>query len=188
MEDKEQADILLLKMGDEKAFERLYRRYWAKVYHYAGLFIRDAAEQEDLTQQVFLKIWEVRSSLDEERSLNGLLFIITRNLTFNTYHKSLNLDAVKRAEELSAEYSSADTSSAIEARSLESYISQLVDCLPSRQREAFMLSRAEGLTYKEIAQRMSISVKAVEKNISLALKFIKSNLYLLIIFCTQGVL
>ena len=89
---------------------------------------------------------------------------------------------------MSAEYSSADTSSAIEARSLEEYISQFVDNLPPRQREAFMLSRDEWLTYKEIALRMNISVKAVEKNISLALKFIKSNLYLLIIFCTQGVL
>ena len=89
---------------------------------------------------------------------------------------------------MSAEYSSADTSSAIETRSLEEYISQLVDSLPPRQREAFMLSRDEWLTYKEIALRMNISVKAVEKNISLALKFIKSNLYLLIIFCTQGVL
>ncbi|MCM1176953.1 MAG: RNA polymerase sigma-70 factor [Bacteroidales bacterium] len=188
MIDKEREDILLLKTGDVKAFERLYRKYWAKVYHYAGLFIHNPAEQEDLTQQVFLKIWEIRESLDEARSLNGLLFIITRNFTFNTYSKFLNIDAVKRAEELSQEYVSTDLQSMVEARSLESYINQLVDCLPPRQREAFLLSRVEGLTYKEIAQRMEISVKAVEKNISLALKFIRSNLYLLILFCTQGML
>lgn len=188
MIDSEREDVLLLKTGDESAFERLYRRYWAKVYHYAGLFIRNPAEQEDLTQQVFLKIWEIKDSLDEERSLDGLLFIITRNFTFNTYRKSLNHEAVRRAEELSSEYAAShDVSSSIEAKSLESYISQLVDCLPPRQREAFLLSRSEGLTYKEIAQRMNISVKAVEKNIHLALKFIKSNLYLLIIFCTQGI-
>lgn len=187
MIDSEREDILLLKMGDESAFERLYRRYWAKVYHYAGLFIRNPAEQEDLTQQVFLKIWEIRRQLDEERSLDGLLFIITRNFTFNTYRQSLNQEAVRRAEELACEYAAAhDVSSNIEAKSLESYISQLVECLPPRQREAFLLSRSEGLTYNEIAGRMGISVKAVEKHISLALKFIKSNLFLLVLFCTQG--
>ncbi len=188
MVDREREDVLLLKMGDESAFERLYRGYWAKVYHYAGLFIHNPSEQEDLTQQVFLKIWEIRDSLDEDRSLDGLLFIITRNLTFNTYRKSLNQEAVRRAEELSGEYAAShDVSASLEAKSLESYIGQLVACLPPRQSEAFLLSRVEGLTYKEIANKMNISVKAVEKNIHLALKFIKSNLYLFIIFCTQGI-
>lgn len=187
MFDRERDDILLLKKGDGNAFERLYRRYWAKVYHYAGLFINSPAEQEDLTQQVFLKIWEIRESLDEKRSLDGLLFIITRNFTFNTYHRSLNLEAVKKAEEISAEYVDLSPVHAdVEARNLESYINQLVECLPPRQREAFLLSRSEGLTYNEIAGRMGISVKAVEKHISLALKFIKSNLFLLVLFCTQG--
>ena len=70
----------------------------------------------------------------------------------------------------------------IEARDLNIYIEKLVALLPDRQREAFILSRKNGLTAKEIAQRMGMSQKGVERHIHLALKFIKSNLPLLLIF------
>jgi RNA polymerase sigma-70 factor (ECF subfamily) len=73
----------------------------------------------------------------------------------------------------------------IDADDLQKYIDKLVSVLPSRQKEAFILSRRGGLSAKEIAERMNISVKGVERHIYLALKFIKANLPLLLLFLSN---
>ena len=72
----------------------------------------------------------------------------------------------------------------IEAQELEKYIETLVELLPPRQKEAFLLSRKNGMTYKEISKIMGISEKGVEQNIYLALKFLRINLPLILLFFT----
>ena len=75
----------------------------------------------------------------------------------------------------------------IDAKDLAEYIDVLAANLPPRQRQAFVLSRKEGLSNKEIASIMNISVKGVERNIDLALKFIRRNLPLFIVFLNWNV-
>ena len=171
-------DVLLLIKGDEKAFERLYNKYWGKVYNFTSLYIDDEYEREEIVQKVFIRFWDVRQRLDPSRSPDGLLFIITRNLIFNQIHRSANEKAMKEA--LSKEPAEIDTTT--EADDLRAYVDDLVLALPARQKEAFLLSREEGLSYKEIAARMKISEKGVERNLYLARKFLKEHLPLFLIF------
>lgn len=173
----EQKEIALLRQGDRKAFEQLYLQYWAKVYHFAGLFISDPMEQEDIVQQVFLRLWDIRTRLDASRGLDGLLFILTRNHVLHHLRKQGREESLNQLLQESGE----DTSD-LEAKDLQQYIDVLVAGLPARRREAFLLSREEGLSYKEIAARMGISEKGVERHISLALQYLKENLPLFIIF------
>lgn len=176
-------DIALLKNGDNKAFERLFNLYWGKVYNFTGLFIKDEKEREDITQQVFVKVWEGRTKLDVDKSFEGFLFIVSRNLVFNHCHRSLKETTIDPA--LMAERGinpTEDISAGIEANSLKDYVSVLVEQLPNRQREAFMLSRLDGLSNKEIADKMGISIKGVERNIYLALKFLRLYLPLFLLF------
>ena len=176
-----QTDLALLKAGDQIAFERIYRRYWAKVYHFTSLFIKDSYEKEEIVQSVFIRLWDVRSKIDPSRDPDGLLFIITRNLVFNQAHRSANEQAMKDA--LSRDtLLSEETESKLETADLDYYINSLISALPPRQRQAFELSRNEGLSYKEIAERMKISEKGVERNLYLARKFIKDKLPLFLIF------
>lgn len=175
----DQQNIALARLGDEKAFERLYRKYWKKVYHFACIYITDHDEQEDIVQQVFINLWNKRESLDENGSIDGLLFIMTRNLIFNSRRKSLNELALKeligyniiKAEEELPES---------DADELLAFARNLIDSLPRRQKEAFLLSRRYGLSYREIAAKMSISIKGVEKNISKAIKYMKSKIFMYI--------
>ncbi|MBR1706042.1 MAG: RNA polymerase sigma-70 factor [Bacteroidales bacterium] len=173
-------DILLLRSGDTEAYRRLYDHYWAKVLHFAALYLKDGYEQEETVQQVFIRLWEMRGRLDPELGLDGLLFILTRNFIFNRAHRSLNEEAVKEALRREAEVT--DDGTFPEAEDLRRYVDRLVSALPPRQREAFLLSREEGLTYAEIATRMRISEKGVERNIHLALKFLKTHLPLFLFF------
>ena len=72
--------IRQIKQGNSKAFKAIFDRYWNIVYRFTGLYLMDNYEKEEITQQVFIKLWEKRELLDEEKDLDGLLFIITRNL------------------------------------------------------------------------------------------------------------
>lgn len=174
-------DIIKFKQGDQSAFKNVYDAYWAKVFHFTSLYINDPFEREEVVQQVFVRLWEKRESIDESIDLDGYLFIITRNMIFNRSRRSFNEKAYKKAmEAIESDLYTMDAQ--IEARDLNIYIDKLIALLPDRQREAFLLSRKSGLTAKEIALRMGISQKGVERHIHLALKFIKSNLPLLLIF------
>ena len=174
-------DLALLKAGDQKAFERIYKRYWAKVYHFSSLFIKDSYEKEEIVQNVFIRLWDMRSRLDPSYNPDGLLFIITRNLVFNQNHRSADEQAMKDALARDS-LLSVETESKLDADDLDEYVECLITALPPRQREALELSRNEGLSYKEIAERMKISEKGVERNLYLARKFIKEKLPIFLLF------
>ena len=97
MPDELQKDIILFNQGEKSAFERLYNRYWAQVYNFTGIYINNSVEKEDIVQQTFLKLWELKGKLDPEKGIEGLLFIMTRNQIFNFTHKGVNEAAMKEA-------------------------------------------------------------------------------------------
>lgn len=106
---------------------------------------------------------------------------LQRNKIFNQTRKSLNekafIQTIKHAEELSQ-----DIEKQIIAEDLSQYINKLISLLPPRQRETFLMSREQGMSNKQIAEKLSISEKGVERNIYLALKFLKKQLTFFIIF------
>lgn len=174
-------NIQKMKEGNEDAFKTIYNAYWKKVFHFTQLYLTDPYQLEEVVQEVFIKLWEIKEHLDEEKSLEGLLFIITKNKIFNQTRKSLNekafIQTIKHAEELSQ-----DIEKQIIAEDLSQYINKLISLLPPRQRETFLMSREQGMSNKQIAEKLSISEKGVERNIYLALKSLKKQLTFFIIF------
>jgi len=122
MPDELQKDIILFNQGEKSAFERLYNRYWAQVYNFTGIYINNSVEKEDIVQQTFLKLWELKGKLDPEKGIEGLLFIMTRNQIFNFTHKGVNEAAMKEALMNLKEESSNELEEQIEAQELEKYI------------------------------------------------------------------
>ena len=131
--------IRQIKQGNSKAFKAIFDRYWNIVYRFTGLYLMDNYEKEEITQQVFIKLWEKRELLDEEKDLDGLLFIITRNLIFNHIRKSINEEKLAETLQLATEASN-EIEQGIEAEDLKKYIDKLVHMLPERQRTAFILT------------------------------------------------
>jgi RNA polymerase sigma-70 factor (ECF subfamily) len=173
--------IRQLRQGDHEAFTSLYERYWRQVYNFCRLYLSNRSVAEEVVQEVFIKIWESRESIREEKNFKGLLFIITRNRIFNQHRKSVNEDFYKMTV-LSVMEDSYNMEKEIEARDLGEYIDRLIEELPSRRREIFNLSRKEHKSYKEIAELLHISEKTVENQIGEALKHLKRNLLLLTFF------
>lgn len=184
--------IILLKKGNHEAFSSVYNTYWSKVYNFSRLYMICSDDAKEAVQSVFVKLWEVREFLDESKSLEGLLFIMTRNFIFSQSKKRLNEEFYKTSvlQAYNEEYiqNHCDIEEQIATKQLSQYIDQLIDSLPERQKMAFNLSRKQHLSYNKIAQIMGISEKGVEKLITKALKYLRQNYTLLLIFLLYAVI
>jgi RNA polymerase sigma-70 factor (ECF subfamily) len=180
---KEEELIEQVKNGNNIAFAALYDYYWQKVYNFTKLYVTSSDSISEIVQDVFVKFWESRHLLDSNRKVEGFLFIITRNIIFNKARSRMREDMFKmtvlRSIENEEPYNQEDR---MVAEDLKEYIDRLIAVLPERQREIFLMSREENMTYREIALRCGIGEKAVERHIHLTLKFLKKNLLLFMLF------
>lgn len=183
----EKDTIILLKNGEHEAFATIYKVYWPKIYNFSRLYMISCDDAKEAVQSIFVKLWETRAFLDENKSLDGLLFIMTRNFIFAQNKKRLNEEFYKASvlQAFNEEYiqDHCELEEQIEVKQLSQYIDQLIESLPERQKIAFILSRKQQLNYNEIAIKMNISEKAVEKLMNKALKYLKQNYTLILIFC-----
>lgn len=179
LEDK--ALIIALKNGDEEAFTSLYHRYCNKVYKFCSLYFTNNSSAEEVVQEVFIKLWDIRSYVNENENLEGLLFIITRNMVFDNTRKNFN-ESFYHISILAAYNKAYDIEEELHAKDLKVYIDRLVNELTPRQKEIFCMSRYEHLSYKEIAEKLNITPKTVERHINDALKYLKKNIYFLHLF------
>lgn len=162
--------------GEQSAFAKLYVDHYDKVYSVALLYLKVHELAEDSTQQVFLKLWEKRSSLLAVENLQSFIFITARNEIFNSLRRRTVQESYR---ELVRELFLQESGSPEELLILKQragLIEQVIGRLPERQQQAFRLSREKGLRYKEIAGIMKISVPTVKEHISNALQQIRTSL------------
>lgn len=169
-------DLKQLIDGDQTVFKRIYDQYSDRIFRYALAFVKDDAWAEEILQDTFLKLWQSRSLLDPTGDIWLYLYVLCKRFCLS------RLREIKRSKELqerfflSVEYEQLHPLDTMEVRDLESFISRVIDLLPSRQKEIFQLSRGEGLTHKEIAERLGISINTVKNHMVSALKTIKLEL------------
>lgn len=165
-----------IRSGDTRAFEQVFRKYAPRLEAFARKYTSDAREAEDMVQNVFLKLWERREWL-ENISLSSFLFMLTKNNCLNYLkHRQITdmveqrISDVEIVEQLYAFDFISDPSVQLQQKELSQTIDRIMDELPPKCKEAFRLSRLNGLKNREIASRMNITEKVVEKHITRALK------------------
>lgn len=165
--------VLRLKEGDNQAFEKLFHRYHKKVFYFALRYNNSREDAEGVVQDVFIKIWNERKSLKEDLSFNSYVFTITKNHLFNINRKKLNEKAYR--EYFVHHFTRIDNrpEEDIIYSDLKKKIDDVIEDLPTQRRKIFIMSRREGMSNKEIAEELGLSVRTVEVHISLALKTIK---------------
>lgn len=168
---------LRIKLGDEQAFELLYRKLYVKLCAFSNKFLNDPDAAQEIVQDVFTKIWEGREGIDPEASIKSYLFKIAQNLSINTLRRkkveSRYIEIYKLIYIEQDEYSSLES---LIAKDLEEDIINSIAKLPLQCRKIFELSRSEGLKYKEIAETMNISIKTVEAQMSKAFRSLRIEL------------
>lgn len=164
-----------LKNGDEGAFDTVFWSYNSHVFHFIDSLLYDKTLAEDFTQNVFLKIWERRESINPEDSFESYLFTIARNMVYKESEKRLLserfLEYIGNQQDFDGQLEAK-----IDAESLREYVDELVEQMPPSRRNIYYLSRKQHLTNKEIAKQLSISEKTVETQLYRALQYLRVKL------------
>jgi len=175
---------LLTRMrdGDTGALGVIYIRYASSVSDFAMRFIYVREDVDDITHNIFCKLWENRDKLTDVESLKAYLFMMTRNAIFKVFrHKQVvneyEADAVRNPEtEIS------DGENVVTTADLMEMIDLKISKMPDLQRKIFCMSRYDNMTYGEIAKSLNISPKTVQKYIGLALAELRKLVEVMLFF------
>ena len=166
-------DIVAVASGSLKAFEKLYLAYYNKILTYTSILLQDSSKAEDATQEVFLKLWRNRAGIKADGPIDAYIYVTARRVVLDIFREEgyavRHKDWVKSqmTEESLEDYG---------LREIESIAQKVIDCMPPRRKEIFLLSRREGLQAREIAEKLDLSVHTVNKHIALALSMLKEKL------------
>jgi RNA polymerase sigma-70 factor, ECF subfamily len=157
----------------EEKVEMLFRQYYAGLCKSLYRILRDATLAEDIVQEVFLKVWEMRDQLKMDEAIQAYLYRSCYNTALNFLKKQKQNTDIESLEVVPAGDSAEKDLTFTET---ESQIHAAIAALPPKTRLVFSLSRFEELSYKEIADQLDISLKSVEKHMGIALQRLRENL------------
>jgi RNA polymerase sigma factor (sigma-70 family) len=157
-----------IRLGGEPAFAEVFNHYYAKVYHYFLKKTRSAATARELAQLTFIKLWEYRHTLSSDHTLDTQLFRMAGGALVDHLRREQSLKAtlVQAMSELPEDVPAAVTDSFEQ----DDYLHRLTRHLSPVRKRVFILSRIHGHSYKEIAEKLSISSKTVEDHMVKALR------------------
>lgn len=144
--------------GDHSAFKEIFNAYWSQVYGTTLRLTKSPEQAKDLAQDIFMRVWENREKMKGVQNPQSYIYILSRNLVLNHLHKKVfnpsNIDFL-------ISYFQDDAVSPqekMELGELETTLRQAVETLPGKVKDVFRLSRYEGLTHEQIANKLGISV------------------------------
>jgi RNA polymerase sigma-70 factor (ECF subfamily) len=167
--------FLQIRQGNKKSFETLFKAYYAILCAFSRKYVKDPDDCEEIVQGFFLKLWDKREELEINLSVKNYLFSSIRNRCLN-HIKHEKIKQEYSAEILGNPLAGIDHTNFIMEVDLVDKIEQSIAALPDRRREIFTLSREQGLKYREIAEKLGISIKTVETQMGQALKDLRENL------------
>ncbi|MCY7350416.1 MAG: RNA polymerase sigma-70 factor [Cytophagaceae bacterium] len=164
----------LVRNDDERAFDVLYHRYFARLYNYAYEKMHDQALAQDAVQELFVTLWLNRHQL-AVTSVRAYLFSATKYIIINQLRKDLVRERHTSLWERQTTAHANVTEQEVGVNELKNQYQTGVAALPEKCRQVFMLSRS-GKTNKEVSQELHISEKTVEQHISKALRLLRNHL------------
>jgi RNA polymerase sigma-70 factor, ECF subfamily len=165
-----------LRSGDKKALDELFYFYNKRIYLFCLNYFHNKEESEEIVQEVFLKIWLNRKSIICNDSFESYIFTLAKNLIANNIKKKVYYKAYQDYKYNVVDGKSNSTENEVIYNELELIYNKALQVLPEKRKQIFLLSRKEGLSYKQIAERLNISIKTVETQMQLALNHFKEIL------------
>lgn len=169
--------IVLSKVaaGNESAYTQLVQKYWQKVLQHALSFVKSYPIAEELTQDVFIQIWEKRQKLSEVNSFDNYLFIVSRNLIISHIRKKLTETDSLKGEKLQELFFKPDDQ--YEFKELLEIINEGAALLQEPRRSVFLLSRMEGRDADYISKELGIATRTVRWHLLQSLNFLRNYLH-----------
>jgi len=159
------------------AFDAIYNKYCYKLHEFVFMFLKQKEDAEEIVQEVFIKIWKSRGKIDIYASFESFLFTIAYNATMSLLRKRISETKSREYLKSLQQVSSAEkVIDEIQYKELKQKVKSLLKQLTPRQEEIYRLSREEGLTHEEIAQKLNISESTVNNHLVKTIKILKSHI------------
>lgn len=164
-----------LNHGEKDAFNEIFYLFHRKIFLFCLKYHFSKEESEEVVQDVFLKLWLNKKNIDPSQNLQSYIYTIAKNLILNSLKRKAHQKAAYDYQ-INFKDIYTETENLIITKDLEKLFEDAIQILPVKRREIFVLSRKEGLSNKEIAERLNISLKTVESQMRLSFQFLKGVL------------
>lgn len=164
-----------LKKSSHFCFRQLFERYQSPLMRFSKRYLRSDEAAEDVVQEVFIKIWNKRKDINPSKSFKTYVFTIALNIIRKHFNKlaesnQIKFEIVRDISEKPEELFYQDN-----IEEMFRVLEQLINRLPSRQKQIFTKRKLDGRSQKEVAEEFQISVKTVDYHVSEAMKFLKNE-------------
>lgn len=168
--------LQLLKAGNPRAFKQIFLCYEKRLYFFVFSITKSEYIAEEILQEVFIKIWTNRESIDINRSFESFIFTITRNLTYNYLRDASRREAIRNVlwSNVVAQHQKVESNLIFEE--YKDIVEDIIQNLPVQKRSIYQLSRQEGKSNSEIAAILGISPKTVRNHLWNTMSTIRSQL------------
>lgn len=168
--------LLRLREGDEQAFVWIYRTYQNLIGYKLLRLLKSEALVEEMMQEVFLKVWEHRSSIVIDRPFKSYLYRITENMVIDLFRRARKEKVI--LDEIIAGNTELYThiEEAIFKKEYASVLDKLIAQLPDRRQKIFMACKLEGKSYQQVAKEYGIATTTVNDHLQKAMHFLRSKL------------
>lgn len=168
--------VTLLRQGDEQAFAQIYKRYAEKLAGFAGAKLYNLDDARDILHDLFVKLWEGREQLHITSNLQSYLFAVVRHRIVDKIRKNVTREEYASVVQSFGEFCDSDTDKQLELKELKQTVDRSLEQLSPRIKEIYKLSREEGLSNREIAEKLNLSEQTVKNQLSAALKHLRQIL------------
>lgn len=173
----EEAELINeVQAGKNAAWEFITHTYYPQILNFITGMTRDRETAEELVQDVFVNFWVKRDRLNVTISLKAYLYRAARNHTLNYLKRKKFEQDYQKGLLHTTPWKKNQTEQDFQFSELEKTLGDAIESLPENCKEIFLLSRFEGMTYKEIANTLDVPVRTVHYQIGLALKHLRSKL------------
>lgn len=173
--DEEKEILQRLSVGDADAFRTIFVRYAPRVEGFALKMLKDLHQAQDVSQNIFAKLWAQRAVLERVQSLDAWLFRMTRNAVLDIYKHHRIRTAYEKSCARAVAVSN-DLAERIATDELARMVDRALEKMPARRYEVYRLSRECGKSNREIAEELHITTKSVENHLTKALFTIKKEI------------
>ena len=174
MEYSECILIEQLRCGSRQAFDQLFYHYQPATLHFCIALLKDYNEAENIVQESFIKIWEIRERLDPDKKFSSYLFTIVRNKSFDYFHRVKKDNALR--QQLWDNLQDFHQISQTPDENREVPLENMIASLPPKRRKIISLIIEHGKSHKEIAEELNISVNTVKNQMVKAKKYLHEKL------------
>jgi len=166
-----------LQSGDQLAFESLYQNYSREIYNKLVKMVKNVTLAEELTQDVFVKVWNKREVITIDQPFRYYLLTLTNNIVNDFYRKAAR-DRKLQDEIIAASTELYNpTEEQIYYKESKELMDQAIDSLPSQQKLVFQMCKIEGKSYEEVSKLLGISTSTISNHIVKATKSIKTYFF-----------